>query len=64
MRCGCPECGAYMTHRESKDACVCPECGSECRVCLGALGVKNAVVKREDGSVKVPEEIIKRYDER
>ena len=44
MRCGCPECGAYMIQSESLNlACVCPECGHRCSACLGT----NTVVSRE-----------------
>lgn len=36
MRCGCPDCGAYMTHAEGPQlGCVCPQCGRRCRDCLG-----------------------------
>ena len=36
MRCGCPECGAYMVHAESaRLGCVCPQCGRRCADCLG-----------------------------
>ena len=36
MRCGCPDCGAYMVHSEGPAmGCVCPECGTRCRDCLG-----------------------------
>lgn len=45
MRCGCPECGAYMIQSESMNlACVCPECGFRCGACMGT----NSVVRRED----------------
>lgn len=38
MRCGCPECGAYMAHAESTQlGCVCPACGQRCHMCLGTL---------------------------
>lgn len=36
MRCGCPECDAYMIHAEDeKLGCVCPSCGYRCNACLG-----------------------------
>ena len=36
MRCGCPDCGAYMAHAEGPElGCVCPQCGCRCRDCLG-----------------------------
>lgn len=45
MRCGCPECGAFMIQAESEQvSCVCPECGYRCTDCLGT----NTVVKKED----------------
>ncbi|HIT68638.1 MAG TPA: hypothetical protein IAC36_01890 [Candidatus Aphodomonas merdavium] len=44
MRCGCPDCGAYMIQSESLElACVCPECGYRCNACMGT----NTVVSRE-----------------
>lgn len=44
MRCGCPECGAYMIHSEGSDiACVCPQCGARCSACLGT----NTVMGRD-----------------
>ena len=45
MRCGCPECGAYMIQSEGLDVgCVCPECLFRCRACMGT----NTVVSREN----------------
>lgn len=45
MRCGCPECGAYMIQTEGLDlGCVCPDCLYRCRACMGT----NSVVSRED----------------
>lgn len=45
MRCGCPQCGAYMIQAESLNlGCVCPECLYRCRACMGT----NSVVSRED----------------
>ncbi len=45
MRCGCPECGAYMIHSEGLAiACVCPECGHRCKMCLGT----NSVMGQEE----------------
>ena len=36
MRCGCPDCGAYMVHADGPElGCVCPQCGRHCRDCLG-----------------------------
>lgn len=44
MRCGCPECGAYMVQSESLDlGCVCPDCLYRCRACMGT----DTVVPRE-----------------
>ena len=45
MRCGCPECGAYMIQSEGLDVgCVCPQCLFRCRACMGT----NTVVSREN----------------
>ena len=46
MRCGCPECGAFMIHEESGSHldCCCPECGYRCSACLGT----DSVLSRED----------------
>ena len=39
MRCGCPDCGAYMVHADGPElGCVCPQCGRHCRDCLGLSG--------------------------
>lgn len=35
MRCGCPQCGAFMAHAEDREDCVCPDCGHRCSACLG-----------------------------
>ena len=36
MRCGCPECGAFMIQTEGlRVQCVCPDCGYQCAACLG-----------------------------
>lgn len=35
MRCGCPECGAFMIHSERDNACVCPDCLYRCYACQG-----------------------------
>lgn len=44
MRCGCPQCGAYMIQSESLDlGCVCPDCLYRCRACMGT----DTVVPRE-----------------
>jgi len=43
MRCGCPECDAFMIHAEDADDCVCPDCGHRCHACLGT----NTVWSRE-----------------
>ena len=44
MRCGCPECEAFMIHAdEGRSACVCPECGYRCTACLGT----NSVVTKD-----------------
>lgn len=43
MRCGCPECGAFMVQAEGAvSRCVCPDCGHSCDACLGT----NTVVDR------------------
>lgn len=45
MRCGCPECDAYMVHADGPGlGCVCPYCGYRCTACLGT----NSVLSRED----------------
>ena len=45
MRCGCPECGAYMIQAEGVHlGCVCPECLFRCSACMGT----NTVVSREN----------------
>lgn len=44
MRCGCPECGAFMIHAEDmRPECVCPDCGRRCTACLGT----NTVVSQD-----------------
>lgn len=44
MRCGCPECGAYMVHADgARVSCVCPDCGYRCTACLGT----NTLLSRE-----------------
>lgn len=35
MRCGCPNCGAFMIHSERDNACVCPDCLYRCYACQG-----------------------------
>ena len=37
MRCGCPECGAYMVQQEkgTQSVCVCPNCFFTCDACMG-----------------------------
>lgn len=35
MRCGCPQCGAFMIHSERDNACVCPDCLYRCYACQG-----------------------------
>ncbi len=45
MRCGCPQCGAYMIQAESLAlGCVCPACLYRCRACMGT----DSVVSREE----------------
>ena len=46
MRCGCPECGAFMVHEESGEhvGCVCPDCLYRCTACLGT----DSVLTRDD----------------
>ena len=47
MRCGCPECGAYMIQSESLNlACVCPECG-----------YRNTVIKRDELKKRLSERL-------
>ncbi len=44
MRCGCPQCGAYMVHAEGRrQGCVCQNCGAHCNACLGT----NTVISKE-----------------
>ncbi len=44
MRCGCPECGAFMVNSDGPSmGCVCPQCGFRCRDCLGT----NTVISRD-----------------
>ena len=44
MRCGCPECGGYMTHSEGHYmGCVCAVCGYKCSACLGT----NTVISKD-----------------
>ena len=36
MRCGCPQCDAYMVQSEGLSlCCVCPDCGYRCNACMG-----------------------------
>ena len=35
MRCGCPNCGTFMIHADTDNACVCPECLYRCYACQG-----------------------------
>ena len=46
MRCGCPNCGAFMVHEESGEhvCCVCPACLTRCNACLGT----NSVLRKEE----------------
>lgn len=45
MRCGCPECDAYMVHADdSQLGCICPFCAHRCTACLGT----DSVLSRED----------------
>ena len=46
MRCGCPNCGAFMVHEEtgSHVGCVCPDCLYRCTACLGT----NTVMSLEE----------------
>ena len=54
MRCGCPECGAYMIQSESLNlACVCPECGYRCSACMGT----NTVIRRDQLREKISERL-------
>ena len=44
MRCGCPECGAFMVNSDGpRMGCVCPQCGARCTDCLGT----DTVISRE-----------------
>lgn len=50
MRCGCPECGAFMIHSESSNDCVCPDCLYRCHACQGtgtAISREEALHLRE-----------------
>lgn len=45
MRCGCPECGAFMVQADGAAIrCVCPDCGYRCTACLGT----DSLMSRED----------------
>lgn len=45
MRCGCPECGGFMSQSEGfYVGCVCGVCGYKCTACLGT----NTVISKED----------------
>lgn len=45
MRCGCPQCGAFMVQTDDASLrCVCPDCGYCCTACLGT----NTVMSREE----------------
>ena len=44
MRCGCPECGAFMIHSETSNDCVCPDCLYRCHACQGT----GTAISRED----------------
>lgn len=43
MRCGCPNCEAFMIQAEDGSVCVCPDCDYRCDACLGT----NTVVGRD-----------------
>ena len=51
MRCGCPQCGAFMIQSEDGSVCVCPECDYRCNACLGtgtAISKLDAQAIRDD----------------
>lgn len=43
MRCGCPNCDAFMVHADDQEVCVCPQCLYRCNACLGT----NSVLDRQ-----------------
>ena len=46
MRCGCPNCGAFMIQQESGAflGCRCPDCDWRCDACMGT----DTVLSREE----------------
>ena len=45
MRCGCPQCGAYMIQADDLElGCICPDCLYRCQACLGT----KSVISREE----------------
>ena len=57
MRCSCPECGEFMIHSETAEACVCPNCLRRCSACLGTDSVlpREAVLSLKRGADRADE---------
>ena len=58
MRCGCPECGAFMVQADgAPPRCVCPDCGYTCTACLGTNSVlsREEVAKMKRGEAVLPD---------
>ena len=67
MRCGCPECGAFMIHCETTPECVCPECLYRCHACLGtgtAISREEALHLRDIFSDTADKDKSKKEEER
>lgn len=59
MRCGCPECGSFMIHADSDNACVCPDCLYRCYACQGtgtALSREAVLALKRTNTPKTMEE--------
>ena len=61
MRCGCPQCDAFMVQEdEAQSACVCPFCGYRCNACLGT---GTAITREELARLKNTEWFTPRFDD-
>lgn len=65
MRCGCPNCGAFMVQAEEGSVCVCPDCGYRCTACLGTNTVvgKDALSRLQSDPRFSPERLMHLFDE-